>query len=102
MKPEDAAKTAFSTPLGHFEFRRMPFGLRNSPATFHRLMNSVLAGIQGIRCFVYLDDIVIYADTVENHSKKLREIFKRLSEHNLKLQPDKCEFMRKESFIWVI
>jgi Reverse transcriptase (RNA-dependent DNA polymerase). len=60
-------------------------------------MNSVLAGIQGIRCLVYLDDIVIYADTLENHSKKLREVFSRLSEYNLKLQPSKCEFLRREA-----
>ena len=56
-------------------------------------MNSVL---QGLRCLVYLDDIVIHADNLENHSRKLREVFERFALHNLKLQPDKCEFMRKE------
>lgn len=96
MKPEDSHKTAFSTPLGHYEFLRMPFGLKNAPATFQRVMNNVLAGIQGIRCFAYLDDIVIYADTIETHEVRLKEVFQKLRLHNLKLQPDKCEFMRNE------
>ena len=52
-------KTALSTSHGHYEFNRMPFGLRNAPATFRRLMNMILAGIQGLRYLVYLDDIVI-------------------------------------------
>lgn len=96
MSTEDAPKTAFSTHTGHYQFNRMPFGLKNAPATFQRLMNNVLSGIQNNRCFVYLDDIVIHADTLENHNKKLREVFQRLSEHNLKIQPNKCEFLRHE------
>lgn len=96
MSSEDAPKTAFSTPSGHYQFQRMPFGLRNAPATFQRLMNTVLMGIQNIRCFVYLDDIVVFADNLENHNKRLVEVFERLSRFNLKIQPDKCEFMRRE------
>ena len=96
MHPSDAEKTAFSVPFGHYEFNRMPFGLKNAPATFQRLMNNVLTGLQGNRCFVYLDDIVIFADTLENHNKKLTEIFDRLQKFNLKLKPEKCEFLRKE------
>ena len=56
---ENAHKTAFSTPYGHFQFKQMPFGLKNVPATFQSLMNSVLSGLQGVELFVYLDDIVI-------------------------------------------
>ncbi|KMQ83357.1 enzymatic polyprotein endonuclease reverse [Lasius niger] len=74
----------------------MPFGLKNAPATFQRLMNSVLTGIQGLRCLVYLDDIVIYGSSLEDHNKRLTEVLRRLRENNLKLQPDKCEFLRKE------
>ena len=59
-------------------------------------MNTVLSGLNGTRCLVYLDDIVIFADTLETHNKKLIEIFKRLKEFNLKLKPSKCEFLRKE------
>lgn len=89
MKPEDSSKTAFSTPYGHYEFTRMPFGLKNAPSTFQRLMNTVLTGLQGLQCFVYLDDIVIYASSISEHYKKLRSIFSRLRTNSLKLQSDK-------------
>lgn len=96
MHPEDRHKTAFSTPYGHYEFVRMPFGLKNAPATFQRLMNQVLMGVQGSDAFVYLDDIVIYASTLEEHELKLERLMKRLRGAQLKLQPDKCEFLRRE------
>jgi hypothetical protein len=96
VHPRDQPKTAFSTPTGHYEFTRMPFGLKNAPSTFQRLMNNVLTGLQGTQCFVYLDDIVIYASSLRDHELKLRNIFKRLSESNLKLQLNKCQFLRKE------
>lgn len=92
----DMAKTAFSTPTGHYEYTRMPFGLKNAPSTFARAMSTALAGLQGNQCFVYLDDIIIYASSVEEHSKKLTSVFDRLRTNKLLLQPDKCEFMRKE------
>jgi len=72
----------------------MPFGLKNTPATFQRLMNSVLTGIQDLKCLVYLDDIV-YGPNLKKHNKRLIEVFSRLREYNLKLQPDN-EFLRKE------
>ena len=74
----------------------MPFGLKGGPPTFQRLMNTVLTGLQGIKCFVYLDDIVVYAQNLEEHQIKLREIFDRLREHKLLLNADICEFLRKE------
>lgn len=96
MNPDDRHKTAFSTPNGHYEFLRMPFGLKNAPATFQRMMTNILTGLQGSQCFVYLDDIVIYANNIEDHKKKLSTIFNRLRHNNLKLQPEKCIFLRKE------
>ena len=93
---EDADKTAFSIPEGHFQFKRMPFGLKNAPATFQKLMNTVLSGLQGIHCYVYLDDIVIYSFDLNTHIEKLQKVFDRLRYFNLKLQPDKCEFLRRE------
>lgn len=96
MSAADAPKTAFSTPEGHYEFIRMPFGLKNAPSTFQRAIDNVLIGLKNNRCFVYLDDIVIHADNLQNHIKNLKQIFQRLSDYNLKIQPDKCEFFRKE------
>ncbi|RVE42148.1 hypothetical protein evm_013209 [Chilo suppressalis] len=97
MSERDAPKTAFSVPQGHFEFTRMPFGLKNAPSTFQRLMNSALSGLQGLhQCFVYLDNIVIYNFDLVSHIKSLSNIFDRLRYFILKLQPDKCEFLRKE------
>lgn len=96
MSEADAQKTAFSTPFGHYEFKRMPFGLKNAPATFQRLMDKVLSGLQGIELFVYLDDIVIYASSLTEHNKKFSKLAERLRSANLRLQPDKCEFLRKE------
>lgn len=96
MHPEHTEKTAFSTDKGHFEFLRVPFGLKGAPATFQRLMNTVLAGLTGLKAFVYLDDIIIYALSIADHSEKLKAVFERLRTFNLKLQPSKCTFMRKE------
>lgn len=96
MEEKDKPKTSFSTPQGHYEFNRTPFGLKNAPATFQRLMNIVLSGLTGIKSFVYLDDIVVYGSSLQHHNMNLRDVFEKLREHNLKLQPDKCEFLRKE------
>ncbi|KAL4134764.1 hypothetical protein QTP88_006479 [Uroleucon formosanum] len=96
MHPDHQSKTAFSTNKGHFEFLRVTFGLKGAPATFQRLMNTVLTGLNGLKAFVYLDDIIIYALNITDHSKKLEEVFKKLREFNLKLNPSKCSFMRKE------
>lgn len=92
----DIPKTAFTTQSGHYEFTRMPFGLKTAPATFQRAMDNVLRGLQGIHCLVYLDDIIIYSCSLEEHLDKLRKIFDRLRETNLKVTLDKCEFLRKE------
>ena len=96
MSPEDSHKTAFSAPYGHYEFDRMPFGLKNAPATFQRLMDLVLTGLQGTELFVYPDDIVLYENSLEEHDEKFNKLIERLSTANLKLQPDKCEFWLPE------
>lgn len=93
---QDRHKTAFTTPSGHYEFTRMPFGLKTAPATFQRAMDNVLRGLQGIHCLVYLDDIIIYSNSLQEHIEKLRKVFDRLRQNNLKMTLDKCEFLRKE------
>ena len=98
----DVDKTAFSTEDGHYQFSRMPMGLKNSAATFQRLMYIVLSGLLGSRCFVYLDDIVIYAESIEQHSKKLREVFSQLRSHEIKMNQKKCQFLSRRSRTWAI
>lgn len=78
LAEEDRKKTAFSTPFGHFEFIRMPFGLRNAPSTFQRLMNSVLRNHINKTCVVYMDDILIFSTSLTEHINNIRKIFKTL------------------------
>ena len=80
LDPEDKVKTAFTTPEGHYEFLRMPMGLKGAFATFQRLMGRVLTGLQGAELFVHLDDIIIYANTLEEHGRKVPRRFQRLTE----------------------
>lgn len=96
MKKEDRHKTAFSTQQGHFEFVRMPFGLKNSPSTFQRMMDNALRDLIGEVCFVYLDDVVVYGKTLTEHNKNLHRFLQRIRETRLKLQPDKCEYLKPE------
>lgn len=86
MDEADAPKTAFSTPNGHFEYVRMPFGLRNAPAQFQRAMETALSGMSGTKALVYIDDIVVYASSLQEHSSKIRKLFGLLREANLRLQ----------------
>ena len=94
---EDArTKSAFTTYNGLFEFVRMPFGLCNAPATFQRVMQIVLAGLEWQSCFVYLDDILIASKTFSEHIQHIREVFARLRAAGLRLKPKKCLFLREE------
>ena len=93
MDPEDAHKTAFAGPYGHYEYTRMGMGLRNAPATFQGLMDLVLSGLQGLELYVYLDDIIVFATNLEEHGKKFRRLMKRLDSANLTIEPSKCQFL---------
>ena len=93
---ESRSKTAFITHRGLFEFVVMPFGLSNAPATFQRLMDIVLAGIKWQSCLVYIDDIIVFSPTFEQHLKDLSNVFDRLSAAGLTLKATKCDFCRKE------
>lgn len=97
MHPESINKTAFNTDHGHYEFLRMPFGLKNSPATFQRVMDDLLRDVLNKFCLVYLDDIIIFSPSLDEHIKHLKLVFEKLKNANLKLQLDKCEFLRKET-----
>ena len=96
MHPDDQHKTAFASHRGLFEFKVLPFGLCNAPATFERLMEFALAGLIGTSCLVYLDDIVVFSRTFEEHLARLREVLYRLRDAGLKVKPSKCFLFRKE------
>lgn len=96
IDPKDKEKTAFSTGSGLYQFTVMPFGLCNAPATFERLMELVLRGLTWKTCLVYLDDILVMGGTFEEHLSNLREVFRRLRNAHLTLNPKKCSLFRKE------
>jgi hypothetical protein len=83
MRQEDEYKTAFKTHHGHFQFRVMPFGLTNAPATFQCLMNDVLSPFLRKFVLVFLDDILIYSPTLEDHTTHLKLVLAKLREHTL-------------------
>jgi len=93
---EDQEETAFTTPDGHYHFRKMSFGLTNAPATFQREMDTILKGLLWTDCLVYLDDIVIFASSLEEHLSKLDQVFTLLGEAGLKVKPEKCSILPKE------
>lgn len=96
MDPKSIEKTAFTVNQGHFEYLSMPFGLKNAPATFQRMMDEVLRDFLYTFYFVYMDDVVIFSKSLSEYIDHIRVIFKQLREVNLKVQPDKSEFLCKE------
>lgn len=90
---EDREKTSFSTFMGKFEYNRVPFGAASAPAVFQRLMDSVLTGLTGVSCYTYLDDIVCFGRTIDEHLERLEQILLRLRRANLRLNPGKCHFL---------
>ena len=92
IAPGDEWKTAFRTRYGSFEWRVMPFGLSNAPAAFQRFVNEIFADMLDVCVVVYLDDILIYSDNPDDHRKHVKEVLRRLREHQLYARADKCEF----------
>ena len=96
VAPEDQEKTAFTTPFGLYHFERMPFGLCNAPATFQRLMQRCLGSQVYDHLLIYLDDVIVYSPDFPTHLQHLEQVFTRLQEHGLKLQPRKCHLFQKQ------
>ena len=96
VHPDSQENMAFATHQGLYQFKVMPFGLMNAPAVFQRLMQQVLMGLNPEAgpdyVAVYLDDILIFSKTLEEHKSHLEQVFKRLEEVGLKLSPKKCSF----------
>ena len=97
MAPGLQQYTAFTVGnLGFYEFSRMPFGLCNAPATFQCLMQNTLGELNLRYCVIYLDDVIVFGRTKEEHLEHLRVVFERFREFNLKLKPSKCSFFQSE------
>ncbi|CAM4349732.1 unnamed protein product [Leuciscus chuanchicus] len=92
IKEGDEWKTAFNTPLGHFEYRVLPFGLVNAPAVFQALINDVLRDMLNVFVFVYLDDILIFSPSLQVHVQHVRRVLQRLLENRLFVKAEKCTF----------
>ena len=88
----DRDKTTFTTHMGTFRYRRMQFALRNAPATFQRALDVILSGVRWKTCLVYIDDVVIFSNTQEEHFKHVDHVLGLLKEAGVKLKLKKCFF----------
>ena len=93
VEQESIPKTAFVIPGGgHFEFLKLPFGMTNAVPTFQRLMATVLQGLLGTKCLVYLDDVLVFGSSFKEHLANLQVVFEAIRKAGLKLNPKKCVF----------
>ena len=97
MDEESKQYTAFTLgSMGLYECESMPFGLCNAPPTFQRLMQNCLGELNLTYCLIYLDDVIIFSQTEEEHLERMRVVFDCLREHGLKLKPSKCDVFKTE------
>lgn len=96
LLPSDIPKTAFRTPLGHFEYKTLSFGLTNAVAAFQSVMNDIFRKYLNKFITVYLDDILIFSKSVEEHVKHLEIVLSILKEHKLTVSKEKCDFFKDE------
>ena len=94
VEERDKPKTAFVCPMGFWEFNRMPQGITNAPSTFQRLMEKCMGDINLTEVLVFLDDLIVFSDTLEEHETRLMHVLNRLSEYGLKLSVEKCKFFQ--------
>lgn len=92
MNEYDKEKTAFICPLGFYQFDRMPQGVSGAPATFQRIMEKTVGDMNLLEVLVYLDDLIVFGATLEEHEQRLLKVLDRLQEEGLKLSLDKCQF----------
>ncbi len=91
LRKKDRPKIAFLTRNRQYQFKIMLFGLNNAPATFQRLMNKVLRQYIGKFVQVYLDDIIIYSNNLDEYKRHIKAMLEKIKEANLKLKPSKCQ-----------
>ena len=94
MDSDSIEKTAFISHAGLYEYNVMSFGLTNAPPTLQRLMQRILHGLDWQICLVYIDEVIIFSPSFEEHLSRLTAVFGRLRDANLKLKPSKCHFAR--------
>lgn len=96
LAPESRPITSFSFDNSHYQWKVLPFGLSISPNSFSRMMASTFRGVPLDTCFLYIDDIIVIGRSEKHHLENLRTVFERCRKHNLKLNPQKCQFFRCE------
>ena len=96
LSKQSKEKTAFATPFGSFQFKKLPFGLANGPATYARLVKMVLQGIPTSMGLPYLDDTIIHSPDLDSHLQSLEKVLIAHLKAGLKLQPSKCQLFRRE------
>ncbi|KAL6481950.1 hypothetical protein MHYP_G00100300 [Metynnis hypsauchen] len=96
MAAEDQEKTAFISPLGFYEFQRMPQGITGAPATFQRIMEKAVGDMHLLQVIVYLDDIIVFGKTLEEHEERLMKVLDRLEEVGVKVSINKCQFCQPQ------
>ncbi|KAJ0039446.1 hypothetical protein NL108_014130 [Boleophthalmus pectinirostris] len=94
MSESDKQKTAFVCPLGFWEFNRMPQGITNAPSTFQRLMERCMGSMNLKEVLVFIDDLIVFSSSLEEHEQRLKRVLLRLKEFGLKLAPEKCKFFQ--------
>ena len=94
VKEEDIPKTAFITKYGLYEFTTMPMGLSTACATFQRLMELVLQGLNWQTCIIYLDDIVVFGSSFQEHLQRVKDVLTKIRESGMKLKPEKCNLFQ--------
>jgi len=95
VEEEDKHKTAFVTPMGFWKFNRMPQGVTNAPSTFQRVMEKCVGSLHLKEVLVFLDDLIVFSSSLEEHEERLMKVLHQLKEFGLKLSPDKCRFFMK-------
>lgn len=96
IRPEDVKKTAFRTQLGSYEWLVMPFGLCNAPATFQRFVQNMLHDFLGHFAVVYIDDVLVYSKTADEHVRHVQQVLDKLKENKLLAKPSKCDFFTQK------
>jgi putative transposase len=96
LAEEDKQKTAFTTRSGRWEYNVLPMGITNAAPTFQRNMETMLSGLLWKKCIIYIDDVIIFGETFEEHLRNIEEVLDRMKRFNVLAKPSKCQFCQKE------